>query len=60
MTLAVMMKTMTLERRRMKMEEVTMKKREGKRERKPRWRSPARGGQRENGLQVAIYFLPCT
>ena len=39
------------------MEEVTMKKKEGKRQRKPSLRSPLRGGQRENGLQVTDQFL---
>ena len=56
MTSAAMMRTMTLVRRRKKMEEVTMKKKEGKRQRKPRWKSPAREGQKGNGLQVIIHF----
>lgn len=60
MILAAMMKTMNLERKRMKTEEAIMKKKEGKRERKPRWRNQPREGRRENELQVMIQFLPST
>lgn len=43
---------MTLERKKMKMEGVTMMINEGRNQRKPSQKSPARGGQRGNGLQV--------
>lgn len=43
---------MTLERKKMKMEGVTTMINEGRNQRKPSQKSPARGGQRGNGLQV--------
>lgn len=45
---------MTLERKKMKMEEVTMMIKKGRKQRKLSQRSPQRGGQRGNGLQVTV------
>lgn len=43
---------MTLERKKTRTQEATTMIKEGRRQRKPSQKSPARGGRRGNGLQV--------